>query len=65
VRGITWSELERKLKKAGWKKSDDGGKRAYMFHPSNPKDKIPFGRHPAQEVKTGTADKILKDAGLK
>ena len=62
---MTWSELWRRVKKAGWKKGDDGGAHAYIYHPNNPKYKIPFGRQQAKEVPTGTADKILKDAGLK
>jgi len=62
---MTWAELEKMLRKAGWKKGDDGGKHAYIYHPSNPNYKIPFGRHQSQEVSTGTANKILKDAGLR
>ena len=61
---MTWAELERIVKKAGWKKGDDGGRHAYIYHPSNPDCKIAFGRHKSQEVPTGTAQKILKDAEL-
>jgi len=62
---MTWAELEKKLKKLGYRKGDAGGKHAYMYHPESPKDKIPFGRHPSKEVPTGTADDILRRAGLK
>ena len=47
---MTWAELERRVKKAGWRKGDDGGRHAYIYHPDNPKNKIPFGRHPSQEA---------------
>ena len=62
---MTWAELERIVKKAGWKKDDDGGRHAYIYHPSNPDNKIPFSRHKSKEVPTGTADGILKGTGLK
>jgi len=61
---MTFAELERKLKKAGWKRGE-GAKHACMYHPDNPGHQIPVGRHQSQEVPTGTLHKILKDAGLK
>jgi len=61
---MTFAELERKLKKAGWKKGE-GTKHSYMYHPDSPGLQILIGRHKSQEVPTGTLRKILKDAGLK
>ena len=60
---MTFAEMERLLKKHGWKR-EEGTKHAYMVHPEKP-EKITLGRHPSKEIKTGTMNQILKDAGLK
>ncbi|MCL2106683.1 MAG: type II toxin-antitoxin system HicA family toxin [Oscillospiraceae bacterium] len=60
---MTWAELERKLKKDGWKR-EEGKKHAYMIHDEK-SGKLMISRHPTQEVPTGTMIQILKDAGLK
>jgi len=61
---MTYAELEKKMKKHGYKKGH-GAKHDYLYHPDKPKHQIPFPRHQSQEVPSGTLHKILKDAGLK
>lgn len=61
---MTWAELERKIKKAGWKLDHHGGDHDHYAHPDKPYS-IQIGRHKTQEVAAGTLNKILKDAGLK
>lgn len=58
------AELKRLLKKHGCYKEHEGGSHEIWF---SPKTGIFFqvGRHNSQEVKTGTVEKILKDAGIK
>jgi predicted RNA binding protein YcfA (HicA-like mRNA interferase family) len=60
---MKFSELYKLLEKNGWEKRN-GKKHAKYVHP-NFKNFIPVGRHPGQEVPTGTLNKILKEAGLK
>ena len=57
------SELIKLLKQAGFKKSGEGGNHTEFLNPTTGK-KIYVWRH-KKEVPTGTANKILKDAGLK
>jgi predicted RNA binding protein YcfA (HicA-like mRNA interferase family) len=56
------TELERKLKKAGWV-IKPGGKHQKARHPGKPGIiiTVPNGR----KIKDATADGILRDAGLK
>jgi len=61
---MTFAELERKLKKEGWRR-EEGTKHAFMVHPDKPGVKIMLGRHSSKEVPTGTVERILKVAGLK
>jgi len=61
---MTWGELERLIRKAGWKLYSHGSRHDLYVHPTIPKI-IQIGRHKSQEVATGTANKILKDAELK
>lgn len=61
---MTWSELERLIKKAGWVFSHHGGKHDEYIHPTIPKA-IQIERHKSKEVKPGLLNKLLKDAGLK
>jgi predicted RNA binding protein YcfA (HicA-like mRNA interferase family) len=61
---VTWSELERLIKKAGWVLDHHGGRHDEYHHPTIRKS-IQIERHKAQEVASGTLNKILKDAGLK
>jgi len=63
-RSMTWSELERLIKKAGWKFSHHGSRHDEYVHPTIP-IAIQIERHKSQEVKTGLLNKILRDAGLK
>lgn len=57
------SELIKLLKQAGFKKSGEGGKHT-EFTNTKTGIKVYVWRH-KKEVPTGTAKKILKDAGLK
>jgi predicted RNA binding protein YcfA (HicA-like mRNA interferase family) len=61
---MKFSELYRLLEKNGWVKKK-GKKHSKYVNPSNPSTFISVGRHPSQEVPTGTLDDILKKAGLK
>jgi predicted RNA binding protein YcfA (HicA-like mRNA interferase family) len=56
------TELERKLKKAGWT-IHSGGKHNYAKRPDRPEVKIFIPR--GSKIKDTTAFSILKDAGLK
>lgn len=58
------SELKRKLRKAGCYLSEEGTRHEEWHSPITGKYfQVP--RHDSQEVRTGTCNKILKDAGLK
>lgn len=57
------SELIKLLKQAGFKKFDEGARHTEFLNPTTGK-KVYVWRH-KKEVPTGTANKILKDAGLK
>lgn len=59
------SELRRLLIKNGWRIIRNGAKHDLFGHPERPDIQIPIGRHGSQEVPKGTANQILKDAGLK
>lgn len=58
------SELKRLLKAGGCRFLKDGGEHETWFSPITGK-KLRVPRHQAKEVAVGTADRILKDAGLK
>lgn len=58
------SELKRLLKAGGCYFLKEGGEHETWYCPRTGK-KIRIHRHPSKEVPTGTADRILKDAGLK
>jgi predicted RNA binding protein YcfA (HicA-like mRNA interferase family) len=58
------SELIRILKKDGWIVMRQKGSHMIMQHPNKPKQ-LTVPNHGSQEVGTGLASKILKDAGLK
>ena len=58
---MTKLEIERKFKKAGWKIVHG---KAHDLAVSPTGQKVPIPRH-AGDIPTGTAQKILKDGGLK
>lgn len=58
------SELKKLLKKGGCHFLKDGGRHEIWYSPIT-KRKFAVGRHDSQEVKKGTAEDILKEAGLK
>lgn len=58
------SELKKLLRKGGCYQIKEGGNHETWYSPKT-KKMFSVGRHNHQEVKTGTAEKILKDAGLK
>ena len=58
------SELTKRLKKAGCYITDHGSKHDRWHSPITGKDFIVW-RHPSKEIPTGTADHIMKDAGIK
>lgn len=63
---MKYSELKRKLRKAGCYKIQDRRNRPLekWFSPKTGKY-FPVGRHDSEEVKPGTLNSILEDAGLK
>ncbi len=61
---MTYSELEKKLKKAGCR-IDHEGKRHTMWYSPITGQTFPVGRHKTEEVKKGTLKSILDAAGLK
>ena len=58
------SALKRLLRKAGCYKKVEGGNHELWYSPATGKTN-PISRHDAQEIASGTAEKIMKDAGLK
>ena len=58
------SELVKLLKKNGCKFIEHRGEHDFYYSPITGKE-IPVWRHPNKEVPTGTANRILRDAGLK
>jgi len=58
------SELIKLLKEAGCLFVSHGGEHDFWYSPLT-KKRIPVPRHLSKEIPTGTANKILKDAGLK
>jgi predicted RNA binding protein YcfA (HicA-like mRNA interferase family) len=62
---VTWGELIRRLKAAGFVEQRSGkGSHRQFVHPTTEK-LITVSVHTKQEVGTGLAQRILKDAGLK
>ena len=63
---MKFSELCRKLERAGWYRDQDrGGRHRIYVHNGRPGVIIPVGNHPSKEVPFGTLRAILKQAGLK
>ena len=58
------SEIAKKLKKGGCRMIEHRGEHDWWYSPITGKE-FPLPRHPAKEIPTGTANKIMKDAGLK
>ena len=58
------SELTKKLSKEGCYIVEHGGRHDVWYSPVTGKE-FTVWRHPHKEIPTGTANKILKDAGLK
>ena len=61
---MKYSELERKLKKAGCHYVRDGKKHPIWFSPITEKE-FQTSHHKSEEVKFGTLQSILRDSGLK
>jgi len=61
---MKFSELKKLLKKHGCKFDHEGKSHEFWYSPITNKT-FPLGRHNSQEVKTGTLNSILKDAGIK
>lgn len=58
------TELFKKFQKAGWQELRQSGSHKIMKHPlKNKIISVPW--HGSKEVPTGTANKLLKQAGLK
>lgn len=58
------TEILKLLRKDGWYLHKNGKKHDLYKHPTKP-GQIPIPRHQSQELKKGTEQAILKDAGLK
>ncbi|MBR1440274.1 MAG: type II toxin-antitoxin system HicA family toxin [Lachnospiraceae bacterium] len=58
------SELVRILKKNGCRFVEHGKEHDVWYSPITGK-KIRVGRHSSQEIPTGTANRILRDAGIR
>lgn len=61
---MTVSEMVRKLKKNGFRLKNHG-KEHDTYRNDDTGAEVQIPRHPSKELKTGTANQILKDAGLK
>lgn len=62
---MKYNELKKKLKKAGWSFLRQGKGSHEVWQNAETKQRIIVANHGSKEVPTGTANKILKDAGLK
>jgi len=60
---MTFSEIKRRLIKAGWQVKNQKGSHVHMIHPSKP-GKITIPRHGNKDLKPGTVKAIWKHAGL-
>jgi predicted RNA binding protein YcfA (HicA-like mRNA interferase family) len=61
---MTWGELLRLLRRHGWREERTGkGSHILLSHPSR-RSVIWVSRHTKQEVGSGLARRILKDAGI-
>jgi predicted RNA binding protein YcfA (HicA-like mRNA interferase family) len=60
---MTKTELERKLKKAGWVITHGKAQHDQATNPVKPGIKIPIPRH-AGDIPKGTEKAILKEAGI-
>lgn len=58
------SELKRKLRKAKCRKASEGTRHEIWYSPITG-SRFTVPRHDSQEMNTKTAEKILKQAGLK
>jgi len=58
------SELKKILKQHGCYKADEGARHENWYSPKTSKT-FQVGRHGTQDVKKGTLNRILKDAGVK
>ncbi|MDR2090236.1 MAG: type II toxin-antitoxin system HicA family toxin [Clostridiales bacterium] len=61
---MKYGELKKLLKKNGCR-MERGGANHEIWYSAKTEKRFPVGRHDSQEVKTGTLNAILKDAGLK
>lgn len=57
-------ELLKKLKKAGWRQIRQKGSHKILRRGDSP-ETIVFPYHRGKEIPTGTANRIMKQAGLK
>ena len=62
---MTWSELVRQLRAAGFQEQRTGKGSHRQFVHSTTKKVITVAVHTKKEVGTGLAQRILKEAGLK
>ena len=60
---MTYSELQKKLKKNGCFKHHEGGNHEIWYSPITNKT-FPIGRHKKDEVPIGTLKNIKREAGL-
>jgi len=61
---MKYSELKKILKQNGCYKVDEGANHEIWISPISG-NKFPVGRHDNKDVKTGTCNTILKQAGIK
>ena len=61
---MKYSELERILKKHGCRPVKEGARHTHWLSPITG-NIFPVGRHKSEDVKNGTLEKILKQAGIK
>ncbi|MDD2212498.1 MAG: type II toxin-antitoxin system HicA family toxin [Clostridia bacterium] len=61
---MKFREIEKIIKEDGWQYLYTKGSHRYYIHPTKP-GKITIPYHPGKDLKTKTANSILKQAGLK
>lgn len=61
---IVYSDLRRRLRRAGWIVEREGRRHIILVHPNHPGQIVPIPRHEAQIVKVCTLRRILELTGI-
>jgi len=62
---VTWAQLQRKLKKAGFRLERQAGGSHQIWVQDRTGKRMVIAVHTSKEIGTGLAQKILKEVGIK